>query len=73
MSVPAAMLYNPIAHRLRFDEFPKNNLIDDHACSCPLVPESSLFTTNHRPDKTAIDQMKPGEAVVIFTPDRTNV
>lgn len=51
-----------------FDEFPKGGHVDPDACK-PV--DLTTFNGIHSvQDKLAIDQMSPGDAIIVFTPDR---
>jgi hypothetical protein len=68
--LPVHDLFRSYRYDRRFVAFPDETKTDPEACQYMStyilgLPRDSLFVI----DKTAIDQLTPGDAVVIFTPD----
>jgi D-galacturonate reductase len=55
-----------------FDSYPKDTETNPEACTLRLRPSTHAITLIAHLDKTAIDKLHPGDAVVIFTPDNTH-
>lgn len=53
----------------RFEQYPKGDVANPEACKLIKESKRNINTQLEVLDKNAIDLMKPGEAVIIFTPD----